>query len=83
MGRSRKSGAERAKEFRKKLKANAERYNTYKANDKERKGPARNKSANVLTPDEAARKNKLNRDRVRKCRLLKKQGKSGSKPDQL
>ena len=72
MGRSRKSGAEMAKDFRKKLQADAEKYNSYKAKDKEIKRAER-KSGNVLSPGETATKKKLNRDRVRKCRLKKRE----------
>ena len=66
------AGAERAKDFRNKLQADAEKYNSYKAKDKERKRAER-KSGNVLSPGETATKKKLNRDRVRKCRLNRRE----------
>jgi hypothetical protein len=52
------------------LQADAEKYRSYKAKDKERKNTERKQE--ILSPGEAARMKMLNRDRVRKFRLLKK-----------
>ena len=65
------TGTERSRRFRKKLKEDYEAYNFYKSKDRERKRAERSKPK-VQSPDEIARQKKLNRDRVRKCRILKK-----------
>ena len=66
-----KTGAERARTFRTRLKVDVERYNAYKNEDKERKRVQRKGQA--LSPSEVARRKKLIRERVRKCRQRQKE----------
>ena len=65
-----KTSTERSRTFRKKVK-DFEVYNFYKSKDRERKRAERSKPK-VQSPEEIARQKKLNRDRVRKRRILKK-----------
>ena len=67
-----KTSTERSRALRKRLKENAELHNVYKSKDRERKRAERSKSQ-VKSAGEIARQKKLNRERVRKCRILKKE----------
>ena len=69
-----KTGAERARTFRTRLKVDVERYKAYKNKDKERKRVQRKGQA--LSPSEVARRKKLTRERVRKCRQRQKEKKA-------
>ena len=69
-----KTGAERARTFRTRLKVDVERYKAYKKKDKERKRVQRKGQA--LSPSEVARRKKLTRERVRKCRQRQKEKKA-------
>lgn len=69
-----KTGAERARTFRARLKVDVERYKAYKNKDKERKRVQRKGQA--LSPSEVARRKKLTRERVRKCRQRQKEKKA-------
>lgn len=66
-----KTSTERYRTFKKKLKKDNERYNMFKTKDKERKRAER-KKPNTKNESEIAHQMKLNRDRVRKYRLLHK-----------
>ena len=66
-----KTNTERSRISRKKLKEDFEKYNFYKSKDRERKRAKRSKSK-VQSPSKIAWQKKLNRDCVRKCRILKK-----------
>ena len=66
-----KTGAERARIFRTKVKADDERCKAYKEKDKERKRASRKSKSNTPSPGEATRRKRLNRERVRKCRQKK------------
>ena len=69
-----KTGAERARTFRTRLKVDVERYKAYKNKDKERKRVQRKGQA--LSPSEVARRKKLIRERVRKYRQRQKEKKA-------
>jgi hypothetical protein len=58
-----KTGAERIKAYRDRIKANKEKYDIYKAQDKERKKVER--KSKILIPSEVAHQKMLNRERVR------------------
>ena len=63
-----KTGAETAQIFTTRVKADKEKYKAYKDKDKERKRASRKSKSNTPSPSEAARKKRLNRERVTKCR---------------
>ena len=65
-----KTSTERSRTFRKKVKEDFELYNFYKSKDRERKRAERSKPK-VQSPEEIARQKKLNRDCVRRSRILK------------
>lgn len=66
-----KTNTERSRIFRKKLKEDLEKYNVYKSNDKRRKKHERSKKKDVA-PSEVNRLRRLNRERVKKYRMKKK-----------
>ena len=66
-----KSGAERVREYRNRIKANKETYEMYKAQDRKRKKVER--KGKIFSPSEVAHQNMLNRERVRRCRQKKKE----------
>lgn len=70
-----KTSTERVKIFRKKLKEDDEKYNVYKANDKERKRIERSKKK-PLTPSELESVRQINRVRKRKSRMKTKDQKA-------
>ena len=75
-----KTSTERSGIFRGKLSEDFERYNFYKSKDREKKRAERSKPK-IQSPAEIAQQKKLNRDCVRKCRILKKtKEKSASAP---
>jgi len=74
-----KTDAERQRICRAKLKLDTESYKSYKEKDKERKRIQRNVSKfKASSSNEAARKKRLNRERVRKFRQKKKENQSYS-----
>ena len=72
-----KTGAERARTFRTRLKVDVERYKAYKNKDKERKRVQRKGQA--LSPSEVVRRKKLIRERVRKILIQAKTKREESK----
>ena len=66
-----KTSTERYKKFKAKLKEDEERYNLFKSKDRDRKRAERKKQ-HPKSESDIIRQRKLNRDRVRKYRLLKK-----------
>ena len=66
-----KTGAERARAYRERIKANKEKYDVYKAQNKERKSVKR--KSKILSSSEVAHQKMLNRERVRRCRQKKKE----------
>ena len=66
-----KTSTERSRLCRQRLKENSEKYEQYKAREKERKRVERSKPQK-LSVSEIQRRKKLNRERVKKCKLRKK-----------
>ena len=66
-----KSGAERIRAYRKRIKANKETYEIYNAQDRERKKVER--KGKIFSPSKVTYQNMLNRERVRRCRQKKKE----------
>ena len=66
------TSSERVRKFRKKLKQNSKLYEVYKTKDRQRKKAERRKPK-FQSAAEIAQQKKLNRDRVRKHRILKKE----------
>ena len=68
-----KSTIERVHNYRKRLKDDPVKYEAYKLKDKKRKQQARKKAKRIpVCTSDAARKRKLNRERVRRFRLFHK-----------
>ena len=68
-----KSTIERVHNYRKRLKDDPVKYEAYKLKDKKRKQQARKKAKRIpVCTSDAARKRKLNRERVRRFRCRKK-----------
>ena len=66
-----KTVAARIRAYRERIKANKEKYDIYKAQDKDRKKVERKNK--IHSPSEVAHQKMLNREQVRRCRQKKKQ----------
>ena len=73
-----KTGAERNRLYRNKIKSDPESYASYKEKDKERKRIARKR---VLSPAKVAEDRRRSKERMRLHRLRKKMSKSNMKND--